>query len=75
MHLEVLVEVDPSAISARFVLESIDKDPLLRIGDEGDRGLALGKQLVVDFNVAVGRSANNDPLACQILLVVVDFSS
>ena len=43
VHFEVFVQVNPSAVGARFVLKSIDKDPLLRIGDEGDGGLALGK--------------------------------
>ena len=74
MHLEVLVQVNPSAVGAWFVLETIDKDPLLRIGDESDGGLALGKQFVIDFNVAVRCSADDDSLSCQILLVVVYLS-
>ena len=47
----------------------------MRIGDKGDRGLTLREELIVDFNVAIGRSANDDTLACQILVVVVDLTS
>ncbi len=41
MHFEILIEVEPGAVRARLVVESIGEDPLRLLRVERDTSLAL----------------------------------
>ena len=84
MHLEVLVQIQPSPVCAWFALEPVRQDPSL-LGPshptleqtmlcEPDRSLALGEQLVVDSDVTVWRSADHNVLGEGRRAVVVDLA-
>ena len=74
IHIEIFVEVQPSAIGAGLVVRTICKFPVALIRQELDAGLILGQKLVVDSDVTVWGTADNDALFSEILLVVVDLT-
>lgn len=73
-HLEILVQVEPRAVRARFVVEAVREDPGLRLGVELNASLTLREELVIDLDVAVWRPSNDDRLPCIFLLIVIDLS-
>ena len=75
MHLKVLVQVQPSAVRARLTVAAISEDPCLLLGGKCDTSLILRKKFVVDADVAVRRTSNDDFVSREILLVVVDLTS
>ena len=74
VHLEVLVEVEPGAVGGGLVVEAVGEDPGVLVGHEGHRRLVLREQLVVDADVAVRGTPDDDALPCVLLFVVVDLS-
>ena len=60
MHLEVFVQVEPSAVRAWLIIAAVAEHPRLLFLGEGDVGLRLGEQLVVDSNVALGGATDDD---------------
>ena len=63
MHLKVLVQVQPSAVRAGLTVAAISEDPCLLLGGKGDTSLILRKKFVVDADVAVRRTSNDDFIA------------
>ena len=74
VHFKVFVQVEPSTIGARLVVDTIDEPPRSLIRGELNVRLVLGQELVVDADVAIRCPSNNDFLAREVLLVVVDLT-
>ena len=60
VHLEVFIQVEPCAVRAWLIVAAVAEDPGLLFLGEGDVGLRLGEQLVVDSNVALGGATDDD---------------
>ena len=74
MHFEVLVQVEPGAIGARLVVNSVDEPPGSLIRGELNVRLVLGQELVVDADVTLRGPSDNYFLTRELLLVVVDLA-
>lgn len=74
VHLEVLVQVQPSSVGAPFVIKAIDQPPSGLVRRKRNVGLILRQQLVVYSDVAVWSSTDHDFLSREVLLVVVDLA-
>ena len=85
MHLEVLIQVEPSSISACLAVVAIREDPAkLRFDNavhnclllcERDTGLVLRQKFVIDSYIAIGCPTNDNFFVHALIFVVVNFSS
>ena len=74
MHLEVLVQVEPSAVRARLIVDSVNQPPGGLIRGELNVRLVLRQKLVIDADVTVWGPPNHDFLPRKVLLVIKDLA-
>ena len=73
VHLEVLVQVHPSAVCAWLTTVTICQDPCLLLLEELNRSLMLRKKSIANSNVALRSAPDNYRLA--LVFVIVNFTS